>query len=323
MSKLANVFSKKEKKELTPEQQKKRTILSWVVNILSIIVIVFALVVAVLTIVRVTNSNGVTSLFGKVYMNVMSDSMEPTFAKGDVIIANEFKGDASSLKVGQVVTFKSQIRIGNAYYESFNTHRIVQITSSGIIYTRGDNQNKKDGQDWKEYTESLDGTITESVSASDVVAVWGDVDGEMNFTPGKVLKGAGLMSNWLHDPEKGRTRFFCVIVLPLILLFVAYAFVLVRTLIIAKLEKDKAVQADTTVTVDSLSDEEKRRLAEEYLASLAAQKAEEGAAEVPSEEPAPAEEPAEEPAPAEVPSEEPKDELPTPESVAEDSNETL
>lgn len=305
MSKLANVFSKKEKKELTPEQQKRKTILNWVVNIVSIIVIIFALVVAVLTIVRVTNSNGVTSLFGKVYMNVMSDSMEPTFAKGDVIVAKEFNGDVSTLKVGQVITFKAQIRIGNAYYESFNTHRIIQIKSNGTIVTRGDNQNAKDGKDWKNYTESTEGTKYESTSASEVVAVWGDVDGEGNFTPGKTLKGAGLMSNWLHDPEKGRTRFFCIIVLPLILLFVAYAFVLVRTLIIAKLEKDKAVQADTTVTVDSLSDEEKRRLAEEYLASLAKQQA--GGDDVKADAPA------EDPAPAETPSEEPK---------VEDSSET-
>lgn len=318
MSKLAAIFSKKgkEKKELTPQQQKRKTVLNWIVNILSVIVIVFALVVAILTIVRVTNSNGVTALGNNVYMNVMSDSMEPTFAKGDVIVAKTFKGDISSLKVGQVITFKSQIRIGNAYYESFNTHRIIQINSSGIIYTRGDNQNKKDGQDWKEYIDNHDGTITESVSVSDVVAVWGDVDAELNFTPGKVLKGAGLMSNWLHDPEKGRTRFFCVIVLPLILLFVAYAFVLVRTLIIAKLEKDKETKADTTVTVDSLSDEEKRRLAEEYLASLAAQNAAPSGGDQPAEavanggeDAAVADEPA-----ADAPQEEPADELPSEDS---------
>ena len=100
MSKLAETFSKKgkEKKELTPKQQRTRNILNWVVNILSVIIIVFALVFAILTIIRVTNANGVTSVGHKVYMNVMSDSMEPTFAKGDVIIANEFNGDISSLK---------------------------------------------------------------------------------------------------------------------------------------------------------------------------------------------------------------------------------
>ena len=124
-------------------------------------------------------------------VTVPTDSMEPTFAKGDVIVAKTFKGDISSLKVGQVITFKSQIRIGNAYYESFNTHRIIQINSSGIIYTRGDNQNKKDGQDWKEYIDNHDGTITESVSVSDVVAVWGDVDGNDYFTSGEKIAKKG------------------------------------------------------------------------------------------------------------------------------------
>jgi len=311
MSKLAEKFSAKgkEKKELTPKQQRTRNILNWVVNILSIIIIVFALVFAILTIVRVTNANGVTAIGNKVYMNVMSDSMEPTFNKGDVIIANSFGGDISTLKVGQVVTFKANITIGGTTYESFNTHRIIKI-SGRTIWTRGDNQNKKDGQDWKEYTASTDGTRYETTSVDNVVAVWGDIDENGDFVPGKTLKGAGLMSNWLHDPVQGRTRFFCVIVLPLIILFVAYAFVLIRTLVIAKIEKDKAVVADTTVTVDSLSDEEKRRLAEEYLASLKAQ-SETKTDDAPQEEPeAPFEEVAED------------SEVPTPESVADDSTET-
>lgn len=317
MSKLAEMFSKKgkEKKELTPKQQRTKNILNWVVNILSVIIIVFALVFAILTIIRVTNANGVTSVGHKVYMNVMSDSMEPTFAKGDVIIANEFNGDISSLKVGQVITFKANVKIGGTTYESFNTHRIIKI-SGNTIYTRGDNQNAKDGKDWKDYanTEGAPtGTKYETTSTDKVVAVWGDIDSNGDFVPGKIMKGAGLMSNWLHDPVQGRTRFFCVIVLPLILLFVAYAFVLVRTLVIAKLEKDKAVVADTTVTVDSLSDEEKRRLAEEYLASLKAQE-EAPKAEEPSD--APAEEIApEEPA-------EPSEAADEPSDSQEDSTET-
>ncbi|MBQ3755252.1 MAG: signal peptidase I, partial [Clostridia bacterium] len=222
-----------------------------------------------------------TAAFGKVYMNVMSDSMEPTFSKGDVLIANEYKGDGTDLKVGQVITFKTSIMIGGQQFDSFNTHRIIKITnsSSGLtIYTRGDNQKNPDGsyQDWHDYVDSQEGTKVDRAiydyEIEKIVAVWGDVDENLNFTPGKMLKGAGLLSNWLQEPGKNtQARFFCIIVLPLIILFVAYAFVLVRTLVIAKIEKEKAVVADTTVTVDSLSDEEKRRLAEEYLASLKAQ----------------------------------------------------
>ena len=276
---------KKEKKELTPKQQKTRNILNWVVNIASIIIVVFALVFAILTIVRVTNDNGITSIGGKVYMGVMSDSMKPSFSKGDVIIANEFNGDLSSLKLGQVITFK----VGEGQTSYFNTHRIVKIANGGV-YTRGDNQ---DG-DWhdrldlpvEEYRTSPTNEV-EWVRLDKIVAVWGsvkEVDDQIVFTPGKVLKGAGLFSNWLHEPGKERVRFFCIIVLPLIVLFVAYAFVLVRTLVIAKLENERKVQADTTVTVDSLSDEEKRRLAEEYLASLKAAESDAKPSDPPADE---------------------------------------
>lgn len=90
-----------------------------------------------------------------------------------------------------------------------------------------------------------------------------------------MLKGVGGFSNWIQDTAysgaQQKTRFFCVVVLPLILLFVIYAFILVRTLVIAKLENQRKVQAEQVITVDSLSDEEKRRLAQEYLASLQAQ----------------------------------------------------
>ena len=129
------------------------------------------------------------------------------------------------------------------------------------------------------------------------------------------MKGAGFLSKWLQeDPDKTQTKFFLIIVLPLILLFVAYAFVLVRALINAKVERDKAVQADTTVTMDSLSDEEKRRLAEEYLASLAQKQAEPAPSEEPNapQEPAADEEPAQAPEDAQKPSQEP---------VADDSDE--
>ena len=101
------------------------------------------------------------------------------------------------------------------------------------------------------------------------------MDENGNFVEGKMLKGVGGFSNWIQDTENfgasRKTRFFCVVVLPLILLFVIYAFILVRTLVVAKLENQRKVQSEQVITVDSLSDEEKRRLAQEYLASLQAQ----------------------------------------------------
>lgn len=277
------------KKERSPQQQKAMTILNWVATAVCIVVIIFALVVAIFTIAGSTNDNHLTQFGDKIYLNVASDSMEPTFNTSDVIIANAFdQSKVEELKVGQVVTFKTKKTSKGTIYEFYNTHRIIGVyrDKNGEISsfrTRGDNQ-EGSWQDAVAALEKSGGVIndenraiigsTETVSATSIVATWGSVDGEGNFTAGKMLKGVGRFSNWIQDTknfgENQKTRFFCVVVLPLILLFVIYAFILVRTLVIAKLENQRKVQSEQVVSVDGLSDEEKRRLALELLASLQA-----------------------------------------------------
>lgn len=275
------------KKERTPQQQKAMTILNWVATAVCIVVIVFALVVAIFTIAGTTNDDHLMRFGDKIYLNVASDSMEPTFDTSDVIIATAFdyQKQISELKVGQVITFKTTARSGGATYEIFNTHRIVRINLAEDgktvrnFTTRGDNSKSGDKDNstisWQDAVAQNNLGLTETVAPSNVVATWGSVDENGNFVEGKMLKGVGGFSNWIQDTENfgasRKTRFFCVVVLPLILLFVIYAFILVRTLVVAKLENQRKVQSEQVITVDSLSDEEKRRLAQEYLASLQAQ----------------------------------------------------
>lgn len=274
-------------KERTPQQQKAMTILNWVATAVCIVVIVFALVVAIFTIAGTTNDDHLMRFGDKIYLNVASDSMEPTFDTSDVIIATAFdyQKQISELKVGQVITFKTTARSGGATYEIFNTHRIVRINFAEDgktvrnFTTRGDNSKSGDKDNstisWQDAVAQNNLGLTETVAPSNVVATWGSVDENGNFVEGKMLKGVGGFSNWIQDTENfgasRKTRFFCVVVLPLILLFVIYAFILVRTLVVAKLENQRKVQSEQVITVDSLSDEEKRRLAQEYLASLQAQ----------------------------------------------------
>lgn len=275
------------KKERTPQQQKAMTILNWVATAVCIVVIVFALVVAIFTIAGTTNDDHLMRFGDKIYLNVASDSMEPTFDTSDVIIATAFdyQKQISELKVGQVITFKTTARSGDATYEIFNTHRIVRINFAEDgktvrnFTTRGDNSKSGDKDNstisWQDAVAQNNLGLTETVAPSNVVATWGSVDENGSFVEGKMLKGVGGFSNWIQDTENfgasRKTRFFCVVVLPLILLFVIYAFILVRTLVVAKLENQRKVQSEQVITVDSLSDEEKRRLAQEYLASLQAQ----------------------------------------------------
>ncbi len=272
--------AKNGKKELTPKQQKVRTILNWVATAVCVVVIIFALVVAIFTIAG-ANDDHLTRFGDKIYMNVASDSMSPTFTPNDVLIADTFDKatNIDKIKVGQVVTFSTTGVYENARYAIYNTHRIVKLNydkdgNLTSVITRGDHQDaswKDAAAEYEKDQDDRDKAIigkTETVAIDAIVATWGD--GE---TSGKMLKGCGAFSNWIQDTEhfgaSKDVRFFCIVVLPLILLFVIYAFVLIRTLVIAKLENQRKVQAEQVVTVDSLSDEEKRRLAQEYLASLA------------------------------------------------------
>lgn len=269
MSKI-NLFKKKEQKELTPKQKKVRTIMGWVASALCVVIIIIALVISIMTITRTTGEKGVANVAGNAFMPVQTDSMEPTFDKGDLIITKIYEGDGSDLQVGQVITYKT---IFNSY-EIFKTHRIskIEYSNGSISYIEviGDNPNPEDGAAGKDRI----------YNPKNIVATWGtpatpidsDGDGEydsFNVTKdsmGKNMGKIGVFINWLQG---NRTNYFLVIVLPLILMFVIYAYVLIRSFIIAKLAKTKEEAVASTATVDGLSEEDKRRLAEEYLAELA------------------------------------------------------
>jgi signal peptidase len=272
-------FKKKEKKELTPQQQKTRNILGWVASALCVVIIVIALVISIMTITRTTGEKGVAHIGGNAFMPVQTDSMEPTFDKNDLIITKIYNGDGTDLQVGQVITYKARVNAGGNLVEIFKTHRIAEITNTnGTIrfLVVGDNPNPQDGASGRDY-----------VYANEVVATWGtpatpvdsDNDGEYDTfnvtkdTYGKNMGKIGAFINWLQG---NRTNYFLVIVLPLILMFVIYAYILIRSFIVAKLAKTRE-EAASSATVDGLSEEDKRRLAEEYLAELARRQLEEQA----------------------------------------------
>jgi signal peptidase len=221
----------------------------------------------------------VAHIGGNAFMPVQTDSMEPTFDKNDLIITKIYNGDGTDLQVGQVITYKARVNVGGNLVEIFKTHRIAEITNTnGSIrfLVVGDNPNPQDGASGRDY-----------VYANEVVATWGtpatpvdsNNDGEYDSfnvtkdTYGKNMGKIGAFINWLQG---NRTNYFLVIVLPLILMFVIYAYILIRSFIVAKLAKTRE-EAASSATVDGLSEEDKRRLAEEYLAELARRQLEEQA----------------------------------------------
>ncbi len=133
---------KKEKNNSgAPEQKKKNKALDTVVNVLLVAVVIFGIVCSYTAFVS-ARGNGVPEIFGTQFFAIQSESMEPVFYKGDLIVDTKVT-DYSQLKVGDVITFWTVIKGERA----LNTHRIVEITDNGnYLYftTQGDNNNLED-----------------------------------------------------------------------------------------------------------------------------------------------------------------------------------
>ena len=112
-----------------------------VFNVIAWVVLIFALLITILVFSSDKN-NGTASLLGYIPLTVESDSMKPTFKKGDLIISKEID-DINSLKKGDVITFWTLIEGKKVK----NTHRIAEVLndngSVGFI-TRGDANNVDD-----------------------------------------------------------------------------------------------------------------------------------------------------------------------------------
>lgn len=68
-------------------------------------------------------------LFGHRFLKIISESMEPKYYRGDVVMVDT-KFDYDKLEIGDVITFKAG--------SSNVTHRVVDITEQGRVVTQGD-----------------------------------------------------------------------------------------------------------------------------------------------------------------------------------------
>lgn len=78
-------------------------------------------------------------LFGWQPTVITGGSMQPTIALGDIVVTRPV--DVKGLVPGAVVTFEDPTGPGRLI-----THRIVEVTGSGVIRTRGDNNPSNDTQ---------------------------------------------------------------------------------------------------------------------------------------------------------------------------------
>ena len=117
-------------------QSGKRSAGSIIVTVVLVLCILLAILAGYSAFASKAGS-GVPSVFGFRPFAVQSDSMAPTFYKGDLVVDKAVK-DPGALKEGDVITFWTIIN----GQKVLNTHRIIEITDYGnYLYfdTKGDN----------------------------------------------------------------------------------------------------------------------------------------------------------------------------------------
>lgn len=230
-----------------------------ILNIIVDILVVCILVISILIITMVLGTkgdNGVPNVFGKAPISVLSDSMKgdkpDDFEKGDLLLCDVVDDTAGAkYKVGDVVTFKLQgVDIDNDEQEDFITHRIYKVNKDGTYQTKGDANSTYD-QDPK--AEGWG-----NISPSNIVATY----------HGSKIGGLGNFIAYLQTSM----GFFLVILLPMIIFFLYQA---IRVVInIVAYNKEKALKkAQEAIANSDLTEEQKQKAIEEYLAQQAAKEA--------------------------------------------------
>lgn len=219
-------------------KSKAKKIFNTIIDILVVFILVVSVLIVVLSLT--TKSSGVPNLFGYAPMSVESNSMEPTLNKGDLIFTKVTNEMNYEYKVDDIVTFHMEID----GVQTFNTHRIIEvIEDDGITYyrTQGDNKDTNPIAD------------EEMQTSATIVAVY----------TGTKIPGIGNFFGFIRT----QLGFFLCVLLPMILFFVYEAIRVILNLLAYNKEKTLA-EAQAAVQNAELTEEQKQKAIEEYLASL-------------------------------------------------------
>ncbi len=220
-------MSKSEKKNLS----KAKKIYNIVTTVITAVVFVFLVVVLSLTISQ-RNSGGDASIFGYHVYEVITDSMSGTIEAGEVIISKKVD-NVNELAVGDIITFvapSGPLRGRN------ETHRIIEVArnedgSVQYFRTKGDNEQYADN--WK---------LNPSAVKAKFLRKSPFIAGFRRF-----------LSHWYG--------YVLLIALPLLIVGVLIIVGYVKDKVAAESEERKQP------SLDGMSDEEKKKLLESYLAS--------------------------------------------------------
>lgn len=219
-----------------------KKVIKRIVNIVIDIIVVLILAVSVLvvTLSLTSKSSGVPNIFGVAPLSVQTGSMEDTLNPGDLIFSEVTNDPSYEYKKGDIVTFHKDI---NGQSE-LNTHRIVEvIKDKDITYYRTQGDNK----------ESNPVPDEELQTSSTIIAKY----------TGTKIAGLGNILSFIRT----QLGFFLCVLLPMIIFFVYEAIRVILNVI--AYNKEKALeQAKQVVNSAELTEEQKKKAIEEYLASI-------------------------------------------------------
>ena len=202
-------------------------------NIAFYVVLGIVLIYAIFALFSDKEENQI-SFLGITSLAVQSDSMAPTFEKGDLVFIDT-SFDVEDLEEGDVITYLE--RDGDLEY--YNTHRIVEVHDDGLLRfeTKGDAAPEGDNDPiWK--------------TADDVVGVW----------TGNSWGGFGSFADGFTGFVKSSLGFFLLIVLPAVG-FLAYE--VVRFVKVYAEYNNKKQMSDRVKMQEDAIAEAKRQLEEE------------------------------------------------------------
>lgn len=214
------------------KSQKIKKTLSIIGNVFLWLFVAFAVFMTILVFSSQNNKDSLPNVMGKSFVTVQSDSMNPTFKKGDLIIDKVLTNDEKkTLQKGDVITYYVDLN-GDGVNE-LNTHRIVDVyEEGGYVYyvTKGDNAQTNPVND------------EEPVMHPYVLAKY----------TGTKIGGVGKFISFLQSS----TGFLVVIVIPLVIFFLFELYNFIS--LIVRLKGKRKISSEE-------EEEIKKRAVEEYL----------------------------------------------------------
>ena len=213
-----------------------------IINIIIDIIVILILAVSILivTLSLTSKSSGVPNVFGVAPLSVLSSSMEDTINTGDMILCEVTNDPSYEYEKGDIVTFPITVN-GESV---LNTHRIVEvIKDDNITYYRTQGDNKKTNPEPDKDLQT----------SSTIVAKY----------TGTKIGGVGNFLSFIRT----QLGFFLCVLLPMIIFFVYEAIRVVLNLLAYNKEKTLK-EAKLAVDSAKLTEEQKKRAIEEYLASV-------------------------------------------------------